>query len=114
MRLIGDAELRRGLVEESRKLIEQFYRIVRSAKPLAHAMGLAKNGAPDGARRTRLLVVNTSFRPQSIGGATPIAESYALDIASRYGAHFEVLRSARTPRRAEARPTSCPCCASTA
>ena len=47
VRLIRDAELRRGLVEESKKLIEQFYRIVRSAKPLAHAMVLAKNGAPE-------------------------------------------------------------------
>lgn len=44
VRLIGDAELRRGLVEESGKLIEQVYQIVRSAKPLAHAMGLAENG----------------------------------------------------------------------
>jgi glycosyltransferase involved in cell wall biosynthesis len=88
-RLIDEPLLRHSLVKESGELIERNYEIRRAAAALIEDMGLA-NAAPAKPPRKRLLVINTYFRPQSIGGATRIAEAYAQDLARRYGDRFEV------------------------
>lgn|GEM_PF-5570213 len=41
-------------------------------------------------QRKRILVVNTYFAPQSIGGATRIAESQVSYLAEKYGSEYEI------------------------
>ncbi|WP_040308775.1 glycosyltransferase [Asticcacaulis biprosthecium] len=92
-RLIADADLRRNLVTRSRRLIETRYTTAYWAQETARSGMLnLSSSQPQVASRPkqRLLVVNTFFWPQSIGGATRIAESYVEDLARRYGDAFEI------------------------
>ena len=93
VRLVDSPELRLDLVESSARLIEKHYEITHVGEALlreiSHLVALADTKSV-ATRRSRVLVVNTYFRPQSIGGATRIAEAYALDLANRYGDKFEV------------------------
>ncbi len=89
-KLVDDAELRADLVARSKDLIATDYEIETMARPIMGEMGLLAPDAKGARARKRVLVVNTFFWPESIGGATRIAENYAFDMADRYGADYEV------------------------
>lgn len=89
-RLIDDADLRADLVARSKEAIAAQYEIATMARPIMQDMGLLTAEPPAARHRMRVLVVNTFFWPESIGGATRIAENYAFDLADRYGAEYEV------------------------
>ncbi|ESQ88907.1 hypothetical protein ABAC460_14090 [Asticcacaulis sp. AC460] len=92
-RLIQDAGLRAKLVAASRKLIETRYTTAYWAGQVRKSGMLdvaAAHYLPAAAQKKRLLVVNTFFWPQSIGGATRIAESYVDDLSARYGSEYDI------------------------
>lgn len=88
--LIDKPALRERIGAEAKHKIEQSYTWRAGAKNLASILGL---GAPGGAaqrRRTRLLLVNVFFWPQSIGGATRILEDSVRYISEHYPDEFEL------------------------
>lgn len=90
IKLVDDPERRAQLVENSLALIAEDYEISSMARPLVETLRLQPPAGDHAKVRQRLLVVNTYFKPQSIGGATRIAESYVQDLLKRYGGQFEI------------------------
>lgn len=78
-RLAGDADLRAALVAASQARIARDYDLAGQAAAVAAMLCPPQPPAP---RRPRLLVVNTFYWPQSVGGATRIAESYVRGLAA--------------------------------
>lgn len=90
IKLVDDPDLRTALVENSAEEIAKHYEIADVAPELTQDMGLATPDTAAATPRKRVLVINTFFWPESIGGATRIAENYAFDLAHRYGDEYEV------------------------
>lgn len=95
-RLIQDAQLRQTLVSNSRDLMAHNYtpeywaqQTVESGLLTSHVGLIPTNRMPMSGKK-RLLVVNTYFWPESIGGATRVAESYVDDLYNRYSDEFEI------------------------
>ncbi|ESQ73899.1 glycosyltransferase [Asticcacaulis sp. AC402] len=101
-RLIADATLRRDLVARSQAVIAERYCAEHWAGELRDSGALTVDPVhlmppdlmpPDlmpGRGKTRLLVANTYFWPQSIGGATRIVETYVDDLLQRYSEDYDV------------------------
>jgi len=90
LRLVDKPALRERIGAEAKRKIEQEYTWRAGAENLASILGLgAQQGAVQRAR-TRLLLVNVFFWPQSIGGATRILEDSVRYISEHYSDEFEL------------------------
>ena len=105
-RLVDDADLREKLVARSMEEIAEHYEIADMAGPIMTKMGLLAPQSSVAKRRKRVLVINTFFWPESIGGATRIAENYAFDLAERYGEDYEVFALCANAHNRNAAPYS--------
>ncbi len=88
-RLVDDAALRRSIGSAARAKAVAGYRLEATASRLAAV--LARPELPPPARRkTRLMIVNVLFPPQTFGGATRVVRDNVDDLVARYGDEFEL------------------------
>lgn len=88
--LIDNPALRERIGTEAKRKIEQDYTWRAGAENLASILGLDDRRDSTQQRRTRLLLVNVHFWPQSIGGATRILEDSVRYISEHYPDEFEL------------------------
>lgn len=94
-RLVIDSSLRETLVSQSRSLIAERYVPEYWANQLLcddvlTNSRLETSRAVVNVRKKRLLIVNSFFWPQSVGGATRIVESYIDELNKTNGDEFEI------------------------
>lgn len=106
--LIDDSALRLTLVENSLDLISKGYSQGDWSRNLMQALALdppyqSQPVHPPTRVRTRLLLVNVFFWPQTVGGATRVVESYIDEMIRKYGDEYElfVLCTADTHSRTQ-------------
>jgi glycosyltransferase involved in cell wall biosynthesis len=86
-RLIDDPDLRLRLARAAyAKALQRF----QPAQADAFWQPLITDSSPALQRRRRLLVINVFFAPQSIGGATRVAQDQVLQLLQRAGDRYEV------------------------
>jgi glycosyltransferase involved in cell wall biosynthesis/tetratricopeptide (TPR) repeat protein len=86
-RLIDDPDLRLCLARAAyAKALQRF----QPAQADAFWQPLITGSSPALPRRRRLLVINVFFAPQSIGGATRVAQDQVLQLLQRAGDRYEV------------------------
>ena len=84
-RLIDDPTLRLRLARQAHQKALQLFHPQQ-----ADAFWQPLIAAPDPVRRRKLLVINVFFAPQSIGGATRVAQDQVLQLLERAGDRYEV------------------------
>jgi len=90
-RLIDDPALRQALATRAHARARELFAPSRAdASWLPLIDPLASAGRPAPPRRRRLLVINVFFAPQSLGGATRVAQDQVLQLLERAGDRFEV------------------------
>jgi glycosyltransferase involved in cell wall biosynthesis/tetratricopeptide (TPR) repeat protein len=90
-RLVQSPELRAEIGHAVRMAVRSRYMWETGAGDLLRLMGLSRNQQMNRvAVRRRVLFINTFFWPQSIGGATRIAEGLVESLARQYGDELEL------------------------
>ncbi len=89
--LIRSPAKRRTMGARAKRAVMERYNVPAMAANISAIIGsVCPSPQPAAPRRTRVLLVNVLFPPQSFGGATRVAAHNALDIADAYGGEFEI------------------------
>ncbi len=88
-RLVDDAALRRAIGTAARAKAIAGYGLDATTTRLAAVLAKPEP-APPTRRKTRLMIVNVLFPPQTFGGATRVVRDNVDDLVARYGDEFEL------------------------
>jgi glycosyltransferase involved in cell wall biosynthesis/Flp pilus assembly protein TadD len=90
-RLVDDAALRRRIGGAARRTAIERYSLNTTAARIARFLPAQHDtDTPVQRLRTRILVVNVFFPPQTFGGATRVVRDNVDDLLDRYGSEFEL------------------------
>ena len=88
-RLLRQPQLRFDLANQAQKLAQELFEPQRGE---GLWKSISENNEPSSIRKRRkkILIINVFFYPQSVGGATRIAQDHVLAVITHLGGHYDV------------------------